>query len=87
MSPIILRLNYTLVGEPLRSSRDLRPVLAMEAQRIFTAMVSPGVGAPQEERIEQGGLARTLLFYVTSFKHFIVPLTISFTLLLIILFF
>lgn len=38
VSPIILRLNYTLVGEPLRSSRDLRPVLAMEAQRIFTAM-------------------------------------------------
>ncbi|XP_050022024.1 integrin alpha-M isoform X1 [Alexandromys fortis] len=37
VSPIILRLNYTLVGEPLRSSRDLRPVLAQDAQRLFTA--------------------------------------------------
>ncbi|CAO2583474.1 Integrin alpha-M [Lemmus lemmus] len=38
VSPIILRLNYTLVGEPLGSSRDLRPVLAVDAQRLFTAM-------------------------------------------------
>ncbi|XP_051001335.1 integrin alpha-M [Acomys russatus] len=38
LSPIILRLNYTLVGEPLSSSRDLRPVLAMDAQRFFMAM-------------------------------------------------
>ncbi|XP_005351394.1 integrin alpha-M isoform X2 [Microtus ochrogaster] len=37
VSPIILRLNYTLVGEPLGSSRDLRPVLAEDAQRLFTA--------------------------------------------------
>nr|XP_034364183.1 integrin alpha-M isoform X3 [Arvicanthis niloticus] len=39
LSPIILRLNYTLVGEPLRFSRDLRPVLAMDAQKFFTAML------------------------------------------------
>uniref|UniRef100_A0A8C2QMB8 Integrin alpha M n=1 Tax=Cricetulus griseus TaxID=10029 RepID=A0A8C2QMB8_CRIGR len=38
LSPIILRLNYTLVGEPLRASRDLRPVLALDAQRSFIAM-------------------------------------------------
>ncbi|OBS63467.1 hypothetical protein A6R68_08021, partial [Neotoma lepida] len=38
-SPILLRLNYTLVGEPLRTSRDLRPVLAVDAQRFFTAML------------------------------------------------
>ncbi|NP_001076429.1 integrin alpha-M isoform 1 precursor [Mus musculus] len=38
VSPIILRLNYTLVGEPLRSFGNLRPVLAMDAQRFFTAM-------------------------------------------------
>ncbi|GAB1292756.1 Integrin alpha-M [Apodemus speciosus] len=38
VTPIILRLNYTLVGEPLRSSKDLRPVLAVGAQRLFTAM-------------------------------------------------
>ncbi|KAH0515010.1 Integrin alpha-M [Microtus ochrogaster] len=40
VSPIILRLNYTLVGEPLGSSRDLRPVLAEDAQRLFTATVT-----------------------------------------------
>ncbi|XP_021023133.1 integrin alpha-M isoform X3 [Mus caroli] len=38
VSPIILRLNYTLVGEPLRSFGNLRPVLAVDAQRFFTAM-------------------------------------------------
>uniref|UniRef100_A0A8C6HYU7 Integrin alpha M n=1 Tax=Mus spicilegus TaxID=10103 RepID=A0A8C6HYU7_MUSSI len=38
VSPIILRLNYTLVGEPSRSFGNLRPVLAVDAQRFFTAM-------------------------------------------------
>ncbi|XP_021517702.1 integrin alpha-M [Meriones unguiculatus] len=38
LSPIMLRLNYTLVGEPLRSSRDLRPILDEGAQRSFTAL-------------------------------------------------
>ncbi|KAL1789296.1 integrin alpha-M isoform X2 [Sigmodon hispidus] len=37
VNPIILRLNYTLVGEPLRSSGNLRPVLAVDAQKFFTA--------------------------------------------------
>lgn len=73
-NPIFLRLNYTLMGEPLRTSRDLRPVLAVDAQRFFTAMVRPGVGALREQRLEQKELAEALLFYGISFKHCILLL-------------
>nr|XP_004671094.2 integrin alpha-M isoform X2 [Jaculus jaculus] len=38
VNPIILRLNYTLEGRPLSSFGDLRPVLAMDAQKSFTAL-------------------------------------------------
>lgn len=44
VTPIILRLNFSLVGSPLASFRQLRPMLAMDAQRYFTASVSPAVG-------------------------------------------
>ncbi|KAM6166275.1 integrin alpha-M [Erethizon dorsatum] len=37
VSPIVLRLNYTLVGTPVFSFGNLRPVLAEDAQKIFTA--------------------------------------------------
>ncbi|XP_036134512.1 integrin alpha-D [Molossus molossus] len=37
VSPIILRLNFSLVGEPIPSSRNLRPVLAVGSQDLFTA--------------------------------------------------
>ncbi|XP_040828895.1 integrin alpha-X isoform X2 [Ochotona curzoniae] len=37
VTPIILRLNFSLVGSPLPSFRQLRPMLAMDAQRYFTA--------------------------------------------------
>uniref|UniRef100_I3M1T4 Integrin subunit alpha M n=1 Tax=Ictidomys tridecemlineatus TaxID=43179 RepID=I3M1T4_ICTTR len=38
VSPIALRLNYTLVGMPSSSFGNLRPVLAVDAQRLFTAL-------------------------------------------------
>ncbi|XP_047389040.1 integrin alpha-M isoform X2 [Sciurus carolinensis] len=37
VSPITLRLNYTLLGMPLSSFGNLRPVLAVDAQRLFIA--------------------------------------------------
>lgn len=40
VSPIILRLNFSLVGEPIPSTRNLRPVLAVGSQDLFTASVS-----------------------------------------------
>ncbi|XP_069343338.1 integrin alpha-M-like isoform X2 [Eulemur rufifrons] len=38
VSPISLRLNFSLVGKPLSSFGNLRPVLAVNAQRSFTAL-------------------------------------------------
>ncbi|ELW66315.1 Integrin alpha-D [Tupaia chinensis] len=37
VSPIILRLNFSLVGEPIPSTQNLRPVLAVGSQDFFTA--------------------------------------------------
>ncbi|KAM9100539.1 integrin alpha-X [Sarcophilus harrisii] len=37
VTPIILRLNFSLVGQPIPSSGNLRPVLAKDSQKIFTA--------------------------------------------------
>lgn len=45
VTPIVLLLNFSLVGKPLASYGNLRPVLAVDAQRLFTASVSPGGGA------------------------------------------
>lgn len=39
VSPIILRLNFSLVGDPI-STQNLRPVLAAGSQDFFTASVS-----------------------------------------------
>ncbi|XP_006896658.1 PREDICTED: integrin alpha-X [Elephantulus edwardii] len=37
VTPIILRLNLSLVGEPIPSFGDLQPMLATDAERYFTA--------------------------------------------------
>ncbi|XP_019484052.1 PREDICTED: integrin alpha-M-like isoform X2 [Hipposideros armiger] len=37
VTPIILRLNFSLEGQPSTSFGGLRPVLAVDAQRLFTA--------------------------------------------------
>uniref|UniRef100_A0A5F8GUS3 VWFA domain-containing protein n=1 Tax=Monodelphis domestica TaxID=13616 RepID=A0A5F8GUS3_MONDO len=37
VTPILLRLNYTLEGKPVLTSGGLRPVLAMDSQKVFTA--------------------------------------------------
>uniref|UniRef100_A0A8B9YDC0 VWFA domain-containing protein n=1 Tax=Bos mutus grunniens TaxID=30521 RepID=A0A8B9YDC0_BOSMU len=36
VTPIILRLNFSLVGKPISSLRNLQPMLAVDAQRYFT---------------------------------------------------
>uniref|UniRef100_A0A452QX68 Integrin subunit alpha M n=1 Tax=Ursus americanus TaxID=9643 RepID=A0A452QX68_URSAM len=38
VTPIILHFNFSLMGEPLSSFKDLQPVLAVDAQRHFTAL-------------------------------------------------
>ncbi|XP_050629401.1 integrin alpha-M isoform X1 [Macaca thibetana thibetana] len=38
VSPIVLRLNFSLVGTPLSAFGNLRPVLAEDAQRLFIAL-------------------------------------------------
>lgn len=43
MNPIVLRLNLSLVGTPVASFGKLRPVLAADAQTLFTGMVR-GIG-------------------------------------------
>lgn len=40
VNPITLRLNFSLVGEPILSSQNLHPVLAVGSQDLFTASVS-----------------------------------------------
>ena len=49
VTPIILRLNFSLVGKPISSLRNLQPMLAVDAQRYFTTSVSPGVGLFQRD--------------------------------------
>ncbi|XP_055993691.1 integrin alpha-M-like [Sorex fumeus] len=38
VTPIALRLNFSLMGKPLSSFGNIRPVLAMDAQRFFIAL-------------------------------------------------
>uniref|UniRef100_A0A3Q7MSI7 Integrin alpha-M-like n=1 Tax=Callorhinus ursinus TaxID=34884 RepID=A0A3Q7MSI7_CALUR len=38
VNPIILHFNFSLVGEPIPSFKNLQPVLAVDAQRHFTAL-------------------------------------------------
>lgn len=40
MTPITLRLNFSLVGEPIPSLQNLQPMLAVDEQTYFTASVS-----------------------------------------------
>ncbi|XP_076997268.1 integrin alpha-M isoform X2 [Tamandua tetradactyla] len=37
VTPIVLRLNFSLEGKPLSSFANLRPVLAVDSKRLFTA--------------------------------------------------
>lgn len=70
VTPIVLRLNFSLTGQPSPSFGNLRPVLAEDAQRLFTALVSPGVGTwkgPEAQIVD----ARLISFQRTLFQYFI----------------
>ncbi|XP_053410996.1 integrin alpha-D isoform X1 [Nycticebus coucang] len=61
MSPIILRLNFSLVGEPIPSFRNLRPVLAVGTQDLFMASL-PFEKNCGQDRICEADLSVSLSF-------------------------
>uniref|UniRef100_A0A8I5NHG7 Integrin subunit alpha X n=1 Tax=Papio anubis TaxID=9555 RepID=A0A8I5NHG7_PAPAN len=62
VSPIILHLNFSLVREPISSPQNLRPVLAMGSQDLFTASL------PFEKNCGQDGLCEGDLGVTLSFS-------------------
>uniref|UniRef100_H9GBD9 VWFA domain-containing protein n=1 Tax=Anolis carolinensis TaxID=28377 RepID=H9GBD9_ANOCA len=40
LTPITLRLNYSLTGDPIDQAQGLQPILSKESQQIYTAQVS-----------------------------------------------
>uniref|UniRef100_A0A8C0I310 Integrin subunit alpha D n=1 Tax=Balaenoptera musculus TaxID=9771 RepID=A0A8C0I310_BALMU len=60
-NPIILRLNFSLVGEPISSSQNLRPVLAVGSQDRFTASLPFEKNCGQDHLCE-GDLSVSLSF-------------------------
>uniref|UniRef100_A0A8C9UR07 Integrin subunit alpha M n=1 Tax=Spermophilus dauricus TaxID=99837 RepID=A0A8C9UR07_SPEDA len=81
VSPIALRLNYSLVGMPSSSFGNLRPVLAVDAQRLFTALF-PFEKNCGDDNICQDDLSLTFNFMnldtlvVGDPQDFIVTLTV-----------
>uniref|UniRef100_A0A4W2BND1 Integrin subunit alpha X n=1 Tax=Bos indicus x Bos taurus TaxID=30522 RepID=A0A4W2BND1_BOBOX len=61
VNPIILRLNFSLVGEPIASSQNLRPVLAVGSQDLFTASLPFEKNCGQDHLCE-GDLSVNLSF-------------------------
>ncbi|XP_044602757.2 integrin alpha-D isoform X2 [Equus asinus] len=61
MSPIILRLNFSLMGEPNPSLQNLRPVLAVGSQDLFTAAL-PFEKNCGQDNLCQGDLSVNLSF-------------------------
>ncbi|XP_032099193.1 integrin alpha-D isoform X3 [Sapajus apella] len=61
MSPIILRLNFSLLRQPLPSPENLRPVLAVGSQDLFTASLPFEKNCGQDDLCE-GDLGITLSF-------------------------
>ncbi|XP_057551170.1 integrin alpha-D [Hippopotamus amphibius kiboko] len=61
VNPIILRLNVSLVGEPIYFSQNLRPVLAVGSQDLFTASLPFEKNCGQDHLCE-GDLGISLSF-------------------------
>ncbi|XP_035578269.1 integrin alpha-D-like isoform X1 [Zalophus californianus] len=61
VNPIILRLNFSLVGEPIPSSQNLRPVLAVGSQDLFIASLPFEKNCGQDHLCE-GDLSINLSF-------------------------
>lgn len=75
MAPVVLRLNYSLVGKPIPGFGKLQPMLAVDAERYFTALVSPGLGF--SERGGGGAFQPCLAFPLSSPSRRTVALTTS----------
>lgn len=54
MTPVILRLNFSLVGKPILSFGNLQAMLDVDAPRYFTTSVSPDAGISLPEGAEGG---------------------------------
>ncbi|XP_023596817.1 integrin alpha-M isoform X1 [Trichechus manatus latirostris] len=63
VTPIVLRLNFSLEGRPSPSFGNLRPVLAMDAQRLFTALF------PFEKNCGNDGICQDDLSVTFSFMN------------------
>ncbi|XP_062957174.1 integrin alpha-D-like [Cynocephalus volans] len=61
VSPIFLRLNFSMVGVPIPSSQNLRPVLAVGSQALFTATL-PFEKNCGQDRLCEGDLSVSLSF-------------------------
>ncbi|XP_075384250.1 integrin alpha-D-like [Tenrec ecaudatus] len=61
VNPIVLRLNFSLVGQPIPSARNLRPVLATDSQNLFTASF-PFEKNCGQDRLCEGDLSVDLSF-------------------------
>ncbi|KAM8777359.1 integrin alpha-D isoform 2-T2 [Rhynchonycteris naso] len=61
VSPIVLRLNFSLVGEPIPSLQNLRPVLAVGSQDVF-ATALPFQKNCGPDRLCEGDLSVNLSF-------------------------
>ncbi|XP_020860196.1 integrin alpha-M-like isoform X2 [Phascolarctos cinereus] len=61
VAPIILRLNFSLVGQPIASAGNLRPVLSANAPRLFTTAL-PFEKSCGNDSICQDDLSITLSF-------------------------
>ncbi|XP_008591420.1 PREDICTED: integrin alpha-D [Galeopterus variegatus] len=61
VSPIVLRLNFSMVGVPIPSSQNLRPVLAVGSQALFTASL-PFEKNCGQDRLCEGDLSVSLSF-------------------------
>lgn len=70
MTPITLRLNFSLIGMPIPSLQDLRPMLAEDDQTHFTASVSL-----LSMMLGQRGLPRQVVFLGKIFTRRIINST------------
>ncbi|XP_045426246.1 integrin alpha-D isoform X2 [Pipistrellus kuhlii] len=61
VSPIILRVNFSLEGQPIPSAQNLRPVLAVGSQDLFTASL-PFEKNCGQDRLCEGDLSVHLSF-------------------------
>ncbi|XP_042329491.1 integrin alpha-M-like [Sceloporus undulatus] len=74
LTPITLRLNYSLVGKPITAAQNLQPILSKESQQIYTAQL------PFEKNCGSDGKCEDILqtsFTFSGLNTLIVGLTLE----------